>query len=652
MPCPAAGAGQPAGNRLAPIRRLMFRSGRVTPINRFLLHHDLRIAENPCVSPDFCLDWPAFAAALQAGDTRARVWRKSGFETDVGAWRLLEDPATGDCAWRLEPRAGADGAAALSDGVALEAGAFAFPATFENLLRLKNLVQEFNPASTIFPTAGGGLGRSTLGIGARFTTLHWPAVEWAMSALDLGLTANQNSIPRELVYDVNAMLEGRLDTVPFPFIGTNVPEGHQGQSVEGMSHGCVLSKLKTGFHHRNLAWSFNADHQPVGGRFDGREDQLVAGCVLASYITFDLSPELSQTKVPEGAAARRDYVATEVGPALVARVRERVAACGLELDGEKTDALLCTVWPALKKMKMRDEKYRLARERAFTTPVGREYLRELSIDELPGVTAPETTAIMLAFCEIMGMPVNFIAPAFGFQKNLPYPDDAALEALIERQWAVCRRLGASIGFHSGSGKSAANYRVMGRVTGGRLEVKTSGRYTYEMGVALAQSKNAGDQALWRDWHRFTVELALQGAFSADPTEQQMARAFIGDALGKAGRSADVFASASAAREALEALPASPDHMFWFEYNFLFVLAAGGGADRKALGDHSPRGYRQRARFYAISGEARLNFARGVARYIIFLAENTGLAPAGRCAAARKLLDRYVTLADLLADISG
>ena len=61
-----------------------------------------------------------------------------------------------------------------------------------------------------------------------------------MHALDFGVTANQNSIPRELVFDVDAMLDGRLDTVPFPFIGTSVPEGHQGQSVEGMSHGCGL----------------------------------------------------------------------------------------------------------------------------------------------------------------------------------------------------------------------------------------------------------------------------------------------------------------------------------------------------------------------------------------------------------------------------
>ena len=249
--------------------------------------------------------------------------------------------ATGDCAWLFAPRAKAKAAPTLADGVALGDGIQAFPASFANLLRLKNCVQEHDPASTIFPTAGARLGQSTLGIGARFTTLHWPAVEWAMSALELGVTANQNSIPRELVYDVDAMLEGRLDTVPFPFIGTNVPEGHQGQSVEGMSHGCVLSKLRTGFHRRGVAWSFNADHQPIGGKFDSREDQLVAGCLLASYITFDLSPELALTRVPEGAAAQRAYVQANVDAALVQKVKARVAGCGLALNEEQFNALLC-----------------------------------------------------------------------------------------------------------------------------------------------------------------------------------------------------------------------------------------------------------------------------------------------------------------------
>lgn len=610
-------------------------------INRFLLDNALRIASNPCISPDFCLDWPSLAAAISGNSASVQAWPKSVFVTSDGEWSLVEDRATGDCAWRFVSGKAHTSSEVLREGREI-AGAHYFPATWENLLRLKNLVQAHDAASTIFPTAAARLGQSTLGIGARFTTLHWPAVEWAMSALGIGVTANQNSIPRELVFDVDAMLAGSLDTVPFPFIGTNVPEGHQGQSVEGMSHGCVLSKLKNGFHHLKIAWSFNADHQPIGGKFDVREDILVRGCLLASYITFDLSPEL---------ALRQPAKLESIDAGLIAKVRARVKAAGIALDDTAFSALLATVWPSLQKMKRRDEKYAAARAAAFTTEVGRAYLRELSIDELPGLTTPETTAIMLALCEVMGMKIHFVAPAFGFQKNMPYPDNAALRSLIEKQWKVCREFGASIGFHSGSGKSAENYRVMGEVTGQRLEIKTSGRYTYEMGKALFDSRNAGDQALWRDWYRFTLELALSGAFSDDSTEQKMARSFITDALSKSGaKDPEPFSSPEAARFALEALPPSPEHMFWFEYNFLFVLAAGGRAEKKSLGDHSPAGYRQRARFYAISDEGRLNFARNVAAYIIFLAEHTGLTTEERCRAASALLGRYATMDAFLGDI--
>ncbi len=605
----------------------------MSAINTFLLDHNLRIAQNPCISPDFCLDWPGLSADVRAG--RVREYSRSRFATAAGEWTLLEN-ASGDCAWKLHALA-----TPLAEGMAL-GDATCFPATWANLLTLKNLIQEHDAGSTIFPTAGANLGRSTLGVGARFTTLHWPAVEWAMSALGIGLTANQNSIPRELVYDVDAMLGNRLDTVPFPFIGTNVPEGHQGQSVEGMSHGCVLSKLKTGFHNRRIAWSFNADHQPIGGKFDAREEALVRGCLLASYITFDLSPELALDQPASLADIPAD---------VIAQARARVAAAGLHLDDASFAQLLATVWTPMRKMQRRDEQYAAARAAAFTTSVGRTYLRELSIDELPGLTAPETTAIMLALCEVLGMPVNFVAPAFGFQKNTPYPDNAALRTLIERQWDVCRRFGVSIGFHSGSGKSAENYRVMGDVTGGALEIKTSGRYTYEMGVALSQSTDAADAALWRDWYTFTVDMAVAGAFSPDATEQKMARTFVETTLAAMGKPIDVFASSADCRAALEALPPSPEYMVFFEYNFLYVLAAGGRADKSALGDHTPAGYAQRARFYAISPEARLRFSRRVAAYLVFLADTTGLASRERCVAASRRLDGYTTLDAMLDDIS-
>jgi hypothetical protein len=385
--------------------------------------------------------------------------------------------------------------------------------------------------------------------------------------------------------------------------------------------------------------------------------------VLASYITFDLSPELALNQPAQAGA---------IPASVVARVRDRIAAAGLPLNETTFAILLDSVWPALQKMKRRDDRYRAARNEAFTTEVGRRYFRELSIDELPGQTPPDTTAVMLALCETLEMPVNFVAPAFGFQKNTPYPNNAALREIITQQWQVCEKFGVSIGFHSGSGKSAENYRVMGEVTGGRLEIKTSGRYTYEMGVALAASTNPADRVLWKDWYRFTLEMALAGAFSSDATEQKMARTFITTALTHGGATPparpepaasnkaavasgaghdSAFSSPATCRAALESLPPSPDHMFFFEYNFLFVLAAGGRAEKSALGDHSPAGYTQRARFYAISPEARLNYARSTASYLIFLAESAGLVPAARCAAARSLLARYQTYDEFFNDIS-
>ncbi|MBC2605268.1 tagaturonate epimerase family protein [Pelagicoccus albus] len=618
------------------------------PINDFLTRNDLRLLDNPCVSPDFCLDWEALSSAIKSGESLT-IHDRSAFSTAAGNWVLVE-ASNGDHAWKLSSDSVSKDSAPLEPCLEFE-GDFYFPASFENLIRIKNLAQEFDENCSIFPTARGQIARSTLGIGARFTTLHWPGVDWAMANLGIGVTANQNSIPRELVYDVDAMLSDSLDTVPFPFIGANVPEGHQGQSVEGMSHGCVMAKLKTGFHAHGINWSFNADHQPIGGKFDVREDRLVEGCLFASYITFDLSPELAITKVPESAEEKKAYVNSNIESSLVEKVAQRVADSGLTVDEDELNSLLCYVWPSMVKMKQRDEKYAAAREKAFTTAVGREYLRELSIDELPGLTTPETTAVMLSLCEAMGMPVNFVAPAFGFQKNMPYPDNAKLKTLIESQWQVCKVFGVSIGFHSGSGKSSENYGVMGEVTGGNLEIKTSGRYTYEMGVALSGSSNEGDQALWKDWYQFTVDLAVSGAFSDSDSEKAMAREFIETSLKYEKLSTDVFESPETVRAALEGLTPSSEHMHWFEYNFLYVLAGEGKAEKSALGDHSPAGYRQRARFYSISEEGRLAFARRVALYIVGLAKDTGIVDSDTCGSAVDKLDSYDSFDAFLSDIA-
>ena len=618
----------------------------LSPINQFLVSNGLYIKENPCISPDFCLNWEELKDSIETGDFKRHL--KSEFSSGKGNWVLIENEK-GDHAWEFHGNPDDSGIQHLSEGAEL-GGKWYFPATYSNLIGIKNLMLENDSSCTVFPRTSEQLGKSTLGIGARFTTLHWDGVDWAMSRLGIGLTANQNSIPRELVYDVDAMLADKLDSVPFPFIGCDVPEGHQGQSVEGMSHGCVLAKLKNGFHKLGIPWSFNADHQPIGGKFDEREDQLVQGCLFASYITFDLSPELAITEVPDDAREKEEFVKSEISPDIVEATRKKVQEVGLAPTEEEFNGLLAYVWPAMVKMKTRDEKYQKIREKYFTAEQGREYLRELSIDELPGLTTPETTAVMLALSFEMGMPIHFVAPAFGFQKNIPYPDNDQLRAMITPIWNICDKFGVSIGFHSGSGKSAENYQVAGDVTRSNLEIKTSGRYTYEMGVALYNSTDSYDQKLWRDWYNFTVELASNGCFAEDLTERKMAREFV--SLTVDDESAQkAFISIEDCRSVLRSLEPSPDHFFWFEYNFLYVLAAAGASDKKALGDHSAEGYKQRQRFYSISEEGRLLYVKRVAEYILFLATNTSLVDSHVCENAKAelaLINSYSTFIDSIS----
>ena len=95
-----------------------------------------------------------------------------------------------------------------------------------------------------------------------------------------------------------------------------------------------------------------------------------------------LSPELAQTIDPADPAAGSRRTCR---PNLVDRVRARVASAGLALnDGEFARCWL-TVWPraAEDEAPRREISPRRARQR-FTTELGRGYLRELSIDELPG----------------------------------------------------------------------------------------------------------------------------------------------------------------------------------------------------------------------------------------------------------------------------
>ncbi|MBL8994004.1 MAG: hypothetical protein JNM63_11735 [Spirochaetia bacterium] len=649
-------------------------------INAFLKANRLWIRENPAVSPDLVVDVePLFQAVKKNSKELVKLVqvKKIGVVPEVlrglmfhsssrldlsgTAYHLVESPLNGDAAlvaWhdahlltQQKDLKKAGHAFEEARWIKDEDGALEFvPLIWENLIHLKNRVLHEDPQSTLFPKAVAPLDRTSLGIGARFTTLHWPAVAWVMGAAKLPLTANQNSIPRELVYDTDAMLGKKLQSVPFPFIGGSVPEGHQGQSVQGMTHAQIISFLKYGFHHQRIPYGFNADHQPIGGRFDKIEDKLVEGSLFASYITFDLSPELSKTKLIEDPKKVDKAFKKSVGNAVLAGIQKKLSSLKIKVDEKELKKILVYLEPSMGKLKKRDDKYKKIREKLFTSPVGRAYFRELSIDELPGQTSVDTLAACLAYADSLGLNFQFVAPNIGFQKNLPYSDNAELEEKVKALYAVAEKFGVSFGFHSGSGKSAENYQVLGRVTGGKLEIKTSGRYTYEMGKALSMSSQGPDQKLWKDWYAFAKMIALDGAFAKNEVQRKFARDFIDQtlALAKIDRP-NRYDKRATLQKIVDGLTPSPEHMFWFEYNFLFVLAAGGLP--KKLGDHTKAGYIQRSRFYKISDEAKFHYARQVARYILFLAENTGIAPQSQLLAARTRLESYHGYSELLRDIS-
>ncbi|MBD3346734.1 MAG: hypothetical protein GF401_16890 [Chitinivibrionales bacterium] len=634
-------------------------------INAYLLENNIRIQNNPAVSPDLVLDFKGLveeiaeekaallklkdnskADAVSQGLKKLILWPKSKFEVGNTTFYLIESKATGDSSLIT---LGAE-SLPFENIEVIDGSLTVIPLYWSNLIRLKNVVQENDRSSTIFPKAEGILEHTSLGVGARFTTLHWPAVAWSMKQCNLSMTANQNSIPRELVYDVKAMHEDRLAQVPFPFIGRNVPEGHQGQSVQGMSHASIMTYLKYGFHNNRIAWGFNADHQPIGGRFDSIENELVEGSLFATYITYDLSPELTQyNTIDDDQELEKEFEQT-VDKDIYAKVLEILKEKSISVNETLVKKLITYLTPAMNKMQKRDKLYTKIREDNFTTAAGRKFFKELSIDELPGQTTTETLAVCLAMAESMDVKFNYVAPNIGFTKNFPYPDNDELQKKIVALYEIAEKFNISFGFHSGSGKSAENYAVIGKATRGNFEVKTSGRYTYEMGKALSETIYPDDKKLWEDWYNFTKDLAVEGAFSDNETQRKFAREFIEHAANAENIDSNgIFSSIESLRNALDSLKPSPDHMFWFEYNFLFVLAGEGATT--LLGDHSSKGYVQRKRFYSISDEARLRYAKNVASYLLFLTHTTGLISDTIFNNASKKLNSYQQYDHLLTDIS-
>ena len=104
--------------------------------------------------------------------------------------------------------------------------------------------------------------------------------------------------------------------------------------------------------------------------------------MFASYITFDLSPELAITKTPETSEQKLAFVKSEIPEELVKTTRGS-RRTGLSPTEDEFNGLLVCACNA--KMKIRDESIVLL-ERSIFTLKWEKFSSELSIDELPGLT--------------------------------------------------------------------------------------------------------------------------------------------------------------------------------------------------------------------------------------------------------------------------
>ena len=97
------------------------------------------------------MDWNRFKEGLI--DTSEHTeYLQSSFSSEHGDWILVEDQ-WGDHAWRLKSSGIInEKLSQLSDGFESQEFVY-FPASFENLVRLKNLIQESDPENNAFPTS-------------------------------------------------------------------------------------------------------------------------------------------------------------------------------------------------------------------------------------------------------------------------------------------------------------------------------------------------------------------------------------------------------------------------------------------------------------------------------------------------------------------
>lgn len=241
-----------------------------------------------------------------------------------------------------------------------------------------------------------------------------------------------------------------------------------------------------------LPWGADGDHLKSE---DWVRKALVIGFTM---ITADVSEHIRKqyAALPEK-DIQREYAALDEG--YRRRIEDRYLPIRMLLDSN--DVVAFTRGTLARTALV----YRLALEHAARlyragVEVNREggFDFELSVDETDTPTTPEAHAFIALEARAAGIQVSSLAPRFvgEFQKGIDYIGEVqAFERSLQTHAALARHLGHRLSIHSGSDKLAV-FPIIGRLTGGRFHIKTSGTSWLEALRLIA----AEEPALYRTLH--------------------------------------------------------------------------------------------------------------------------------------------------------
>jgi len=610
----------------------------MSPLNNFLVANRLPLKTNPGVSADFCFNWDKVVARARAG--QLKTWPRSRLTTGEGTWVLWEDETSGDCAWHF-----ADGAAAparlsqMAGGVALADGTALFPATWENMVRMKRILHLSDGASTVFPTTAGLDSPRTFSVGASFGLIEWPPVAWVISAL--GASGGISIGTGHTAADVEALVGASGDTA-----STSGIDCIGGSTMDGVSHGIVLENLKTGFHQRRIPWTLEVTVRP--GAVRGEEGRVLADATAAaSCIMYDFSG-MHPRAVDQAAVSA--WVKKHVPSKVAVAVRARMRGLPVHFSPKAVTASLAESWPLVAAMKRLDERIQQSRGRLFRAPEGLAFARAIK----PGLKQGEPDrcglAVLVALAAETGMPVSFVDVTPAGLCPGPHPDNSVLRHVIADWASLLKSLGTRVRVGIGPSVTPESLDAINKGSHGSCGLMVTSAPLVSMGQALFDSSVRIEKELWRDWYRYSAESALAEAFGRPVDSRHAARESIGESLRRAYRMGDVFGSRTEARDAVDSLEPGVGSPLWVQFGPGFLTGHGGPAKRSAqtrfLETESVR-----ARFHRISDSAGLGFSLRLARRLLGVATHLRMAPDRKLRIASSALERFASSAEFIADIS-